>query len=158
MHGINFDEELEKIIAKDPRYTRPAYLFVREALDHTQKMLGTPVPEPGKEDAPRHVTGQQLLEGVREYALAQYGPMTMTVLAEWGIHRSEDIGELVFNMVENSLLAKTEKDSREDFKGGYDFEEAFRRPFIPQSRLNPKTEVEQSIMPANTGSQIPNSR
>ena len=158
MHGIDFDEELEKIITKDSRYTRPAYLFVREALDHTQKMLGTPVPEPGKEEAPRHVSGQQLLDGAREYALAQYGPMAMTVLAEWGIHRCEDIGELVFNMVENSLLAKTEQDSRDDFKGGYDFEGAFRRPFIPRERLaetkqlgienasvlDPKSEAESS--------------
>ena len=130
MHGINFDEELEKILAKDPRYPREAYGFVREALDHTQKMVG----KPAQEDVPRHVSGQQLLEGCREYALQQYGPMTMTVLAEWGIHRCEDIGEIVFNMVENSLLAKTDKDSRDDFKGAYDFETAFRKPFLPTKR------------------------
>ena len=135
MHGINFDEELEKIIAKDPRYPREAYLFVREALDHTQKIIARPAPEPLKEEAPRHVSGQQLLDGARQYALAQYGPMAQTILAEWGISRCEDIGELVFNMVENSLLAKTEQDSRDDFKAGYDFEEAFRRPFLPRQRL-----------------------
>lgn len=128
MHDINFDEELEKIVAKDSRYTREAYLFVREALDHTQKMIG----KPGKDDAPRHVTGQQLLEGTRDYALQQFGPMALTVLEEWGIRRCEDFGEIVFNMVENSLLAKTEEDSREDFKGGYDFETAFRSPFLPK--------------------------
>ena len=127
MHGINFSEELEKIVAKDPRFTSEAYLFVREALDHTQKMIG----KPAKDDAPRHVSGQQLLEGVRDYALQQYGPMTITLLHEWGIRRCEDFGELVFNMVKNSLLAKTEQDSRDDFKGGYDFDEAFRKPFVP---------------------------
>src|SRR6185503_14858964 len=127
MHGINFDEELEKIVAKDPRYTREAYLFVREALDHTQKMVG----KPAKDDVPRHVSGQQLLEGIREYALQQYGPMSMTVLGEWGICRCEDFGEIVFNMVENSLLAKTDKDTRDDFKPGYDFDTAFRKPFLP---------------------------
>jgi uncharacterized repeat protein (TIGR04138 family) len=127
MHGINFDEELERILAKDSRYPREAYVFVREALDHTQKMVG----KPAKDDLPRHVTGQQLLEGVRDYALQQYGPMTMTVLAEWGIHRCEDVGEIVFNMVENSLLAKTDQDSREDFKSAYDFDTAFRKPFLP---------------------------
>ena len=130
MHGINFDEELEKIVAKDPRYTRESYLFVREALDHTQKTIG----KPPKDDAPRHVSGQQLLTGIRDYALQQYGPMTMAVLNEWGVHRCEDFGELVFNMVENSLLAKTDKDSREDFKGGYNFEDAFRKPFMPANR------------------------
>jgi uncharacterized repeat protein (TIGR04138 family) len=127
MHGINFDEELEKIIAKDRRYTREAYLFVREALDHTQKLIG----KPPKDDAPRHVSGQQLLNGIREYGLQQYGPMTMAVLNEWGLHCCEDFGEIVFNMVENSLLAKTEKDTRDDFKGGYSFEDAFRKPFVP---------------------------
>ena len=130
MHGINFDEELEKIVVKDSRYTREAYLFVREALDHTQKMIG----KPAKDDAPRHVSGQQLLSGIREYGLQQYGPMTMSVLNEWGITRCEDFGEIVFNMVENSLLAKTEQDSRDDFKGGYTFEDAFRRPFLPAAR------------------------
>jgi uncharacterized repeat protein (TIGR04138 family) len=129
MHGINFDEELEKIVAKDPRYSRDAYLFVREALDHTQKMIG----KPAREDVPRHVTGRQLLDGIRDYALGQYGPMALTVLGEWGITRCEDFGELVFNMVENSLLAKTDEDSRDDFKGGYSFDDAFRAPFQPRS-------------------------
>jgi len=129
MDGINFEEELERILAKDQRYAREAYVFVREALDHTQKMGGKP--------APRHVSGQQLLAGARDYALQQYGPMALTVLHEWGIRRCEDIGELVFNMVENSLLAKTDEDSRDDFKGGYDFEEAFRQPFLPASRVRP---------------------
>jgi len=134
MHGINFDEELEKIVAKDSRYTRDAYLFVREALDHTQKLIG----KPAKEDLPRHVTGQQLLEGIRDFALQQYGPMTLTVLNEWGITRCEDFGELVFNMVEVGLLAKTDKDSRDDFSRGYDFADAFRKPFLPETkRINP---------------------
>ncbi|HMJ91785.1 MAG TPA: Minf_1886 family protein [Candidatus Acidoferrum sp.] len=130
MHDINFDEELEKILAKDSRYTREAYLLVREALDHTQKKIG----KPGKDDAPRHVSGQQLLEGIRDYALQQFGPMALTILIEWGIQRCEDFGEIVFNMVENSLLAKTDQDTREDFKGGYDFESAFRKPFVPSKK------------------------
>ena len=128
MHGISFDEELEKIVAKDARYTREAYVFVREALDHTQKS----VTKPAKDDGPRHVSGQELLGGIRDYAIQQYGPMTLTVLTEWGIRRCEDFGEIVFNMVDNALLAKTDKDSRDDFKGGYDFEQAFRQPFVPK--------------------------
>lgn len=127
--SLNVDEVLEKIIAKDPRYPREAYFFVREALDHTQKM----VLKSAKGDL-RHVTGQELLGGIREYALAQFGPMTLTVLEEWGVRRCEDFGELVFNMVDNSLLGKTETDSREDFKGGYDFETAFRKPFLPRGK------------------------
>jgi uncharacterized repeat protein (TIGR04138 family) len=139
MDGINFDEVLEKIVAKDSRYTREAYLFVREALDHTQKMIG----KAPKDDLPRHVSGQQLLEGARDFAIQQYGPMAMTVLNEFGIQRCEDFGELVFNMVENSLLAKTDKDSRDDFKGGYDFEDAFRKPFLPKNRLSTPAKPEE---------------
>ena len=135
MHGINFDEELEKILAKDPRYTREAYNFVREALDHTQKMIG----KPPKGETLRHVSGRQLLDGVRAYALEQYGPMTLTVLHEWGLRRGEDIGEIVFNMVENSLLKKTDSDTRADFQGGYDFDEAFRKPFLPRPRAHADT-------------------
>lgn len=128
MHGISFDEELDKIIAKDSRYTREAYIFVREALDHTQKAIT----KPSRDEGPRHVSGQELLAGIRDFGLQQYGPMTLTVLNEWGIRCCEDFGEIVFNMVENALLAKTEKDSRDDFKGGYNFEEAFRKPFLPR--------------------------
>jgi len=134
MHGISFDEELDKITAKDERYTREAYVFVREALDHTQKTVA----KPSKDDGPRHVTGQELLGGIRDFALQQYGPMTLTVLNEWGIRACEDFGEIVFNMVENSLLAKTDKDSRDDFKGGYDFEQAFHEPFLPK-KVNTRT-------------------
>ncbi len=141
MHGINFDEELEKILTKDARYPRDAYLLVREALDHTQKMIG----RPAKEDEPRHVTGQQLLEGIRDYTLQHFGPMSLIVLNEFGIHRCEDFGEIVFNMVANSLLAKTKQDTRDDFKGGYDFDDAFRKPFLPSKRHRPGTPVPQSL-------------
>ena len=130
MQTVNFDEELEKIVAKDSRFHRDAYFFVREALDHTQKLIGK-VPK----DEIRHVSGQQLLDGIRDFGLGQFGPMTMTVLNEWGLTVCEDFGEIVFNMVENSLLAKTDKDTRADFKGGYAFEDAFRKPFLPTKKM-----------------------
>ena len=133
MDGINFDEELDKMVAKDARYTREAYLFVREALDHTQKMVAKAGREGAREEI-RHVKGQELLEGIRAFALEQFGPMALTVLNEWGVRRCADFGELVFNMVENNLLAKTKEDSRDDFSGGYDFDQAFRQPFLPAAR------------------------
>ena len=131
MQEVNFEEALSLIQARDPRYQREAYLFVREALDHTQKTIGKE-----KRGCLRHVTGQELLEGVRDLALSQFGPMATTVLAEWGVHRCEDFGEIVFNMVEIGLLAKTEKDSRADFSGGYSFNDAFRKPFLPRANRN----------------------
>jgi uncharacterized repeat protein (TIGR04138 family) len=128
---VNFDEAVEMILAKDPRYAREAYTFAREALDFTQKLIG-------KESRGRirHVTGQELLDGIRQFALQQFGPMTTTVFEEWGVRNCRDFGEIVFNMVEIGLLAKTDRDSRDDFQSGYDFTEVFRKPFWPESRLN----------------------
>lgn len=133
MQKPSFEEAIEEIVQKDPRFDREAYFFVREGLDYTVKMLKK---NPHGPAAQRHVTGQELLEGLRQYALEQFGPMSKTVLEQWGIRRCEDFGEIVFNMVESGILGKTEQDRREDFHGGYDFEEAFVRPFQPQ-RLRP---------------------
>ncbi|MGA2866127.1 MAG: Minf_1886 family protein [Verrucomicrobiota bacterium] len=129
MHEASFDEPLELIRAKDPRYTGEAYQFVREALDYTQKSIGRE-----NRGRIRHISGQELLGGIRDLALAQFGPMAMTVLEEWGVRNCQDFGEIVFNMVDIGVLAKTEKDTRADFAGGYDFAEAFRRPFLPPSK------------------------
>jgi uncharacterized repeat protein (TIGR04138 family) len=133
MHEATFEEGLDLILSKDTRYQRDAYVFLREALDHTQKTI---VKENRGEM--RHVSGQELLAGIREYALGQFGPMVMMILDEWGVRTCHDFGEIVFNMVEVGLLAKTDKDSREDFKDGYDFEDAFRKPFLPKSKLRPE--------------------
>jgi uncharacterized repeat protein (TIGR04138 family) len=132
MQQVSFEEVLEIILSKDARYHRDAYFFLREALDHTHTAMGKET----RSGQNRHVTPAQLLEGIREFALEQYGPMALTVLAEWNIRSCKDFGEIVFIMVEHSLLAKTEKDSREDFEGGYDFYEAFRKPFLPQSSID----------------------
>ncbi len=127
MHELSFEEALEMLRAKDPRYAPDAYLFVREALDYTQKHVAKTA-----RGRIRHVSGQELLAGIKDFALTQFGPMAMFVLGEWGIRSCEDFGEIVFNMVEIGLLAKTEKDSRADFAEGYDFGEAFRKPFLPK--------------------------
>ena len=141
MQAASFEEAIEQIAARDRRYHREAYFFLREALDHTQKMIGK-LP---KKNEVRHVSGQELLNGIREYALQQFGPMTLSVFEEWGVTCCLDFGEIVFNMVETKLLAKTEQDSREDFRNGYDFHDAFRKPFLP-SRIasEPIAEPNQS--------------
>lgn len=133
---IDVEQVLDAILAKDTRYHRDAYYFVRDALDVAQKKFTKPSGRAGA-DKPAHVSGQQLLEGIRAHALEQFGPLTLMVLDEWGVRRGEDFGEIVFNMVESSLLGKTEKDSREDFKGGYDFHEAFRKPYLPKAKASP---------------------
>ena len=141
MHEANFDEGIELILLKDPRFTREAYQLVRDALDFTKKNLARREGVPISEN--EHVTGQELLAGLRDYLLAQFGPMVITVLEEWGIKRCEDFGEIVFNIVEAGLFSKTDTDCREDFQNGYDFDEAFRKPFLPQSKISkePKSVV-----------------
>lgn len=109
------EQIVRDIISRDRRYALDAYQFVFEALDYTYRML----------KKRRHVTGRELLEGARRYAVERYGPLARTVLEHWGISRCEDIGEVVFNLVESSLLRKSEQDSRDDFKEGYDFKQAF---------------------------------
>jgi uncharacterized repeat protein (TIGR04138 family) len=136
MQELTFDSTLALILAKDSRYHRDAYLFVKDALDHTQKV----VVKESREQL-RHVTGQELLEGIRGYALNQFGPMTEMVFAEWGVNRCEDFGEIVFNMVEIGLLGKTDQDSREDFQNGYNFHDAFRKPFMPSEKSRPAEDV-----------------
>ncbi len=122
MQKPNFSESIDTILKQDSRYDRDSYYFVREGLDFTLKMLKK---NAQSQPTQRHVSGQELLEGLRRYVIEQFGPMAKTVLAYWGIHRCDDFGEVVFNMVEKGILGKTEQDSREDFKGGYDFDEAF---------------------------------
>ena len=127
MQAFDYDEVLDMILAKDDRYHRDAYYFVREGLDFTQQKLTKAA---GAKE-PRHVSGRELMDGMRVYALDNYGPMAKTLLNEWGVSSTEDFGEIVFNLVENNLLAKTEEDSREDFGKGFDFDEAFIEPYQP---------------------------
>lgn len=128
MHTQSFEEAVELILARDRQYDREAYRFVREALDYTQKAICK-----ANKGKVRHIAGQELLAGIRSYALSQYGPMTLTLLHEWGVLRCEDFGEIVFRLVETGLFSKTDNDSRTDFAEGYDFDEAFRKPFLPSN-------------------------
>ncbi len=125
MQKLDFGEKLEDILRQDTRYDREAYLFLRDALDHTIK-LRKKAKEPDQ-----HVTGQQLLDGIRQYALKQFGPMVPTVFEYWGVQRGQDFGEMVFNFIRVGIFGKTDTDSIEDFKGGYSFHDAFVAPFLP---------------------------
>jgi uncharacterized repeat protein (TIGR04138 family) len=126
MQQLNFEDVLNRIVEQDTRYHRDAYSFLREALEFTQKTISK-----ANKNQVRHITGQELLHGIREYALAIFGPMSITVFDEWGIKSCEDFGNMVFLMIENNLLRKTETDRPEDFKHAYNFDEAFRQPFLP---------------------------
>jgi len=113
------EEVLEKLQAMNPRFHGKAYLFLLSALHSVLAEL----------DEPRHISGEELAHGVRELALRQYGPMARTVLAHWGIHGTEDLGKIVFAMVECGVLVKRDEDRREDFQDLFDFEEVFERNY-----------------------------
>ncbi len=112
---MDFYKKVEEIVEKDPRYKPDAYEFVMQALWFTQRGL----------DRKGHISGRELLDGIKKFGLDQYGPLVKTVFNHWGVAKTEDFGEIVFNMVENRLMDKTDKDSRDDFKNVYDFNEAF---------------------------------
>jgi len=124
MQKIGFNEALSLITKNDPRFDAEGYAFLRNGLDFTMRQN-----KKHKEDPGRHVSGQELLEGLRLFALKEFGPMARTVLEYWGIRKGEDFGAMVFNLIEAGVFGKTDQDSIEDFKGGYDFSDAFDKPF-----------------------------
>ncbi len=109
------DEVLDQLQERNPRFHVRSYLFVLQALHSVLQSL----------EQPRHISGRELTEGVRELALGRYGPMARTVLEYWGIHSTEDVGRVVFAMVEQGILIKQDEDQPEDFADVFDFEEAF---------------------------------
>lgn len=117
-----FETIVEEIYERDVRYKEDAYIFVMEALAYTQK----------KFKRTKHVKGEEMLQGMKELLLNKFGPMTLTVLEHWGIHSTEDFGNIVFNLVENKVLSKTEDDSIEEFRDGYDFTEVFHAGYRKQ--------------------------
>lgn len=104
-----------KILKNDPRYKMEAYIFVLESLYYARE----------KFKVERHVTGRQLLEGIKELALKRFGPLAKMVFEHWGVRETIDFGNIVFNMVNEGVLSKTDEDKIEDFVDVYDFEEVF---------------------------------
>lgn len=113
------EQKFDEILKKDSRYKLEAYFFVLAALDYTRKLT----------KKPKHVTGKELLEGIKRLGLEQYGIMTKTVFESWGVKTTRDFGEIVFNMVKAGILAKTEEDKIEDFDNVYDFDEVFEKNY-----------------------------
>ena len=128
-------EIIRNIVRRDSRYREEAYTFVREGLDYTVHEL-----KDSAKDQTHHVRGWELSKGIRDYAIREYGPVSLRVLRHWGIQSSEDIGEIVYNMIDAQLLGKAEEDQKDDFREVYDFNQAFRDPFLPSKPLDEAVE------------------
>lgn len=122
------DIKIRELAHERPQYGPGAYHFVFEALDFTMLRMG----KHRRRGQERHLAVDELLDGIREYALSQYGPLARVVLESLNIFRTEDLGELVFNLVEKGLLNKQASDSREQFADGFSFREAFDRCASPE--------------------------
>jgi uncharacterized repeat protein (TIGR04138 family) len=125
---------LAELLRRDKRYRLGAYVFVYDALQYAQQQLGLgrtggDDPNAGDSEEERHITGQQLCEAIRQFAVEQYGGLAKSVLAHWGVRSTGDFGEIVFNLISIGQMRKTESDRREDFDNIFDFDEGFRDVF-----------------------------
>ena len=116
MH-TEFYRTISVIVEEDPRYKREAYEFVLRSLDETIRRLNRHT----RTGADKHITGPELLQGVRQLALQECGLLARTVFEAWGVHATGDFGEIVFNLIDRQLLNKQDTDTREDFRDVYDF-------------------------------------
>ena len=135
MPDLDFNEIIALIRKEDSRFDRLAYTFVRDGLEHAVKELRKR--DAARAKVSRHVTGRELAEGLRDYAVDQFGPLAKTVLNAWGLHETIHFGDIVYNLIDYNVFSKTESDRREDFADVFSFEEAFEAPFRPQTRRLP---------------------
>ena len=119
----SLDQKVREVAARDGRYNVGAYHFIYEALTHTLKIM----------DRKGHVTGKELLEGIRDLALEQFGGLAVMVFDNWGIRGTRDFGNIVFNLVEAELMGKTQADNLEDFDDVYEFRRVFTIDAVPRS-------------------------
>jgi len=127
MQAMQFEQSVVSILKRDKRFDPHAYFFLKEALDFTLKRIAE-----GNGGQARHVSGPELLTGFRDYALDQFGPMASTLMREWGVRKCQDVGDMVFHLIEEQVFGKQDSDRREDFSGIFDFEESLVKPFLPK--------------------------
>jgi uncharacterized repeat protein (TIGR04138 family) len=122
-----YDPKLAEVASRDSRFAYESYEFVLDALAFTQKKLGREpreVPPDRKAEAVHHVSGRELLLGIRDFALREFGLMARTVFHMWGIESTDDFGDIVFNLVEANLMSTSSQDRRGDFHAVYDLDRA----------------------------------
>jgi uncharacterized repeat protein (TIGR04138 family) len=130
---------LQDVVDELDCYPLDAFVFVQQGLSYTVEKRHGQMTEP---NASHHITGQQLCQGLREFALMRWGLLARTVLRRWNVDSTMDFGRIVWAMVENGFMSKTESDSIDDFRGVYDFRTAFEAGYrIPAEPLVNATEA-----------------
>ncbi len=140
MQAMQFEQSVVSILKRDKRFDPHAYFFLKEALDFTLKRIAE-----GNGGKVRHVSGQELLAGFRDFALEQFGPMASTLMNEWGVRKCQDVGDMVFLLIEEQVFGKQESDSRADFSGVFDLQEALETPFLPQRKRSGGASVRSCV-------------
>lgn len=112
---VGFWEAVDEIRSRDRSYRREAYGFVMAALGATVQALPL---ERRRDPATRHLSGQELLQGVIQLARSEFGHFAPTVFREWGVASAEDVGRIVFLLVESRQLSARREDSIDDFLRG----------------------------------------
>jgi uncharacterized repeat protein (TIGR04138 family) len=128
---MQFEQSVVSIMKRDKRFDPHAYFFLKDALDFTLKRIADE-----NDGQPRHVSGPELLTGYRDFALDQFGPMASTLMDEWGVEKCQDVGDMVFHLIEEQVFGKQESDQREDFSEVFDFKESLVVPFLPSRLLD----------------------
>ncbi len=130
MQAMQFEQSVVSILKRDKRFDPQAYFFLKDALDYTLKRIAD-----ANDGQARHVSGPELLAGFRDFALEQFGPMASTLMKEWSIRKCQDVGDMVFNLIEEQVFGKQESDKKEDFSEVFDFEASLVTPFLPARPL-----------------------
>ena len=137
MQAMQFEQSVVSILKRDKRFDPHAYFFLKDALDFTLKRIAE-----SNGGRARHVSGPELLAGCRDYALEQFGPMASTLMNEWSIRKCQDLGDMVFHLIEEQVFGKQESDKKEDFSEVFDFQASLIVPFLPKHRMaSPETSV-----------------
>ena len=126
MQAPQFMDAVKAVIARDDRFQLGAYYFLKDALDFTVKRA---MDNNGGQQ--RHVTASELLIGLRDLALQEFGPMASTMISEWGITQCTDIGIMVFQLIEEGAFGKQDSDTPEDFTNIFSLQQTLAAPFLP---------------------------
>ncbi|MEO5715765.1 MAG: Minf_1886 family protein [Luteolibacter sp.] len=130
MQAMQFEQSVVSILKRDRRFDPHAYFFLKDALDFTLKRIAE-----SNNGQARHVSGPELLAGFRDCALEQFGPMASTLMNEWSVRKCQDVGDMVFHLIEEQVFGKQDSDKKEDFSEVFDFEESLITPFLPKQKL-----------------------